>query len=479
MQTRNFCKALYGTSAVKAVSLGFVRSIDFSCFISFLKIGLFMFLTVFLGLSDSTLNAEAAGRTTFHVGSAYRVSVGTIVTIDVSIEDPQALDYCSFELEYDQDIVEVRRVSRGELLSADDIFDFDEHEDGIITVNWEKKDTGFIDDDGVLFRISFLALKEGSTELYVQNLDLSGEEMPYIIDGYISTSDSRDATGSLEISTSQYLPGANRGSSYSVTLRATGGTTPYRWSLAGGSSLPSGLTLSSSGTISGTPTCARGDYSATIRVTDYYGRTKSRTFTITVYEAGETPLSITTGATLSRGRKGSSYSVTLRATGGTTPYRWSLAGGSSLPSGLTLSSSGTISGTPASAGTFTFTARVTDARYARQEKEFSLTITGSGSISSSEEAVFKNLSITRSTMRLDLTPANMPYTMVVDRNINWIELTVDLFDASEYLRINGSDHYSGVSRTVSLSSGNNQVTIGVSHDGYYYHNYVLTIYRLP
>ena len=107
-----------------------------------------------------------------------------------------------------------------------------------------------------------------------------------------------------------------------------------------------------------------------------------------------------------------------------------------------------------------------------------MTITGSGSISG-EEAVFKNLSITRSTMRLDLTPANMPYTMVVDRNINWIELTVDLFDASEYLRINGSDHYSGVSRTVSLSSGNNQVTIGVSIDGDYYHNFVLTVYRLP
>jgi hypothetical protein len=143
-----------------------------------------------------------------------------------------------------------------------------------------------------------------------------------------------------------------------------------------------------------------------------------------------------------------------------------------------LSSSGTISGTPASTGTFTFTARVTDARYARQEKEFSLTITGSGYISG-EEAVFKNLSITRSTMRLDLTPANMPYTMVVDRNINWIELTVDLFDASDYLRINGSDHYSGVSRKVTLSSGSNQVTIGVSLDGYYYQDFVLTIYRLP
>ena len=477
MQIRNFCKAACGTSAAKAVSAGFVRSIDFSRFIFFLKIGLFMFLTVFLGLVGSTLNAEAAGRTTFHVGSAFGVSVGSTVTIDVSIEDPQALDYCSFELEYDEDIVEVWRVSKGELLSADDYFDFDEHEDGIITVSWEK-DTGFIDDDGVLFYISFLALEEGSTDLYVQNLYLNSEEMPYIIDGYISTSGFSDTTGSLEISTSQYLPGANRDSSYSVTLRATGGTTPYRWSLAVGTSLPSGLTLSSSGTISGTPTCARGDYSATIRVTDYYGRTKSKTFTITVYEAGETPLSITTGATLSRGRKGSSYSVTLRATGGTAPYRWSLASGSSLPSGLTLSSSGTISGTPTSTGSYTFTARVTDARYARQEKEFSLTITGSGSISG-EEAVFKNLSITRSTMRLDLTPANMPYTMVVDRNINWIELTVDLFDASEYLRINGSDHYSGVSRTVSLSSGNNQVTIGVSIDGDYYHNFVLTVYRLP
>ena len=477
MQTRNFYKALYGTSAVKAVSASFVRSIDFSRFISFFKIGLLMFLTVFLGLADSTLNAEAAGRTTFHVGSAYRVSVGSTVTIDVSIEDPQALDYCSFELEYDQDIVQARRVSRGELLSADDAFSY-EMGDGVITVNWEK-DTGFINDDGVLFHISFLVLEEGSTDLYVQNLDLDSEEMPYIIDGYISTSGSSDATGSLEISTSQYLPGANRDSSYSVTLRATGGATPYRWSLAGGSSLPSGLTLSSSGTISGTPTCTPGNYSATIRVTDYYGRTKSRTFTITVYEAGETPLSITTGATLSRGRKGSSYSVTLRATGGATPYRWSLSGGSSLPSGLTLSSSGTISGTPTSTGNFTFTARVTDARYARQEKEFSLTITGSGSISSSEEALFKNLSITRSTMRLDLTPANMPYTMVVDRNINWIELTVDLFDAAEYLRINGSDHYSGVSRKVSLSSGNNQVTIGVSLDGDYYRDFVLTVYRLP
>ena len=384
MQTRNFYKALYGTSAVKAVSASFVRSIDFSRFISFFKIGLLMFLTVFLGLADSTLNAEAAGRTTFHVGSAYRVSVGSTVTIDVSIEDPQALDYCSFELEYDQDIVQARRVSRGELLSADDAFSY-EMGDGVITVNWEK-DTGFINDDGVLFHISFLVLEEGSTDLYVQNLDLDSEEMPYIIDGYISTSGSSDATGSLEISTSQYLPGANRDSSYSVTLRATGGATPYRWSLAGGSSLPSGLTLSSSGTISGTPT---------------------------------------------------------------------------------------------STGNFTFTARVTDARYARQEKEFSLTITGSGSISSSEEALFKNLSITRSTMRLDLTPANMPYTMVVDRNINWIELTVDLFDAAEYLRINGSDHYSGVSRKVSLSSGNNQVTIGVSLDGDYYRDFVLTVYRLP
>jgi len=58
-------------------------------------------------------------------------------------------------------------------------------------------------------------------------------------------------------------------------------------------------------------------------------------------------------ATLPDGTNGVAYSVVLSATGGQTPYTWSLAPGSAgLPPGLTLSAGGVISGTPTASGTF-------------------------------------------------------------------------------------------------------------------------------
>jgi hypothetical protein len=60
------------------------------------------------------------------------------------------------------------------------------------------------------------------------------------------------------------------------------------------------------------------------------------------------------------GQVGQSYQSQMVATGGTPPYLWSVASGS-LPNGLTIgSSSGMISGQPASAGAFTFTIGVQD-----------------------------------------------------------------------------------------------------------------------
>jgi len=69
-------------------------------------------------------------------------------------------------------------------------------------------------------------------------------------------------------------------------------------------------------------------------------------------------LTITTTA-LPGGTVNTSYSASLAAIGGTPPYTWSISAGS-LPPGLSLSSSGVISGTPTTAATYTFTAQVTD-----------------------------------------------------------------------------------------------------------------------
>jgi hypothetical protein len=70
---------------------------------------------------------------------------------------------------------------------------------------------------------------------------------------------------SLEI-TSLSLPTALTGSAYATSLSASGGTIPYTWTIASGS-LPTGLSLSSNGRITGTPSSA-GNFTVTVRATD-------------------------------------------------------------------------------------------------------------------------------------------------------------------------------------------------------------------
>jgi hypothetical protein len=87
---------------------------------------------------------------------------------------------------------------------------------------------------------------------------------------------------------------------------------------------------------------------------------------------GSTPPSITT-TSLPIGTVGQAYSVQLSATGGTSPYTWSVSSGS-LPAGLSLSPSGLIAGPPTTAGTPTFTATVSDASSQTASRNFTLTI---------------------------------------------------------------------------------------------------------
>ncbi len=94
----------------------------------------------------------------------------------------------------------------------------------------------------------------------------------------------------------------------------------------------------------------------------------------TVLTVQPAPLSITT-ASLPNGTANAPYSATLAASGGTTPYAWTVASGA-LPTGLTLNSnSGAIAGTPTATGTFTFTAQVTDSATPAQTATKSFIIT--------------------------------------------------------------------------------------------------------
>ncbi|HWZ75640.1 MAG TPA: putative Ig domain-containing protein, partial [Candidatus Sulfotelmatobacter sp.] len=185
---------------------------------------------------------------------------------------------------------------------------------------------------------------------------------------------------SLSISTTS-LPNGQANAAWSGTLTASGGTTPYTWSLASGSSLPSWLNLNaSSGLLNGTPSAA-GTVSFTLKVTDSSStpQTATKSYSFSIAAAGPTPVSITT-ASLPNGQVGTAWSATLTASGGTTPYTWA-ASGSSLPSWLTLNAStGQLNGTPSAAGIVSFTLKVTDSSSTPQtaSKSYSFSIAAAG-----------------------------------------------------------------------------------------------------
>jgi hypothetical protein len=149
------------------------------------------------------------------------------------------------------------------------------------------------------------------------------------------------------------------GAPYSSALVATGGVSPYTFSIVGGP-LPAGLSLNSStGAITGTPTLAVS-LNFTAQVMDSSGNPPTN---ITVATCGITilPAPLTLACPANITFAGAPYSSALIASGGVSPYTYSLAAGSSLPSGLMLNSStGAITGTQTTPGTYSFVAMVND-----------------------------------------------------------------------------------------------------------------------
>src|SRR5262249_50701827 len=131
---------------------------------------------------------------------------------------------------------------------------------------------------------------------------------------------------------------------------------------------------------SGTPSAA-GTATFTTAVTDSSNptQTASLLMSLLINPAQSTlasphPLSLLVPAT-STGTVGSTYSLSLGVSGGTSPYTYSIASGS-LPAGLTLSQAGAISGTPASGsnGSYPVTISVTDTESPAQTVSSSTTI---------------------------------------------------------------------------------------------------------
>jgi Autotransporter beta-domain/Bacterial Ig-like domain (group 3)/Putative Ig domain len=165
------------------------------------------------------------------------------------------------------------------------------------------------------------------------------------------------------------------GQSYSQANVAGGGTTPYTYSVASGT-LPAGTTLNTStGTVSGTPITV-GPYSYAIKVTDGGSPTPQTVTTVTISGTIAPPtLTITATASATK-QAGQSYSQTNAASGGTVPYTYSLAAGA-LPAGTSLNSStGTVSGTPTTAGSFSYAIKVTDSGTPTAQTATTATISG-------------------------------------------------------------------------------------------------------
>ena len=201
---------------------------------------------------------------------------------------------------------------------------------------------------------AFALVNKASNDAYVLNLNLPS------------------GSGVLAIAPST-LPAIDAGSTYgqSIASWASGGTTPYTWSLVspGSGPFPAGLSINSSGWISGTVTGATGVFTPTVKVTDSAGAATTTTLSMTINPAP----TITTASPLLNATQSISYNQTLAVAGGTSPFTWSILAGSLTP-GLTLSSGGTVSGIPAQAGNFSCMIQVTDGSSISVSRFYTLTV---------------------------------------------------------------------------------------------------------
>lgn len=164
---------------------------------------------------------------------------------------------------------------------------------------------------------------------------------------------------------------ATNGTAYSFAVPISGGSTPLTWSISAGA-LPTGLTLSG-GAISGTPNANAGQspFAFTVQVQDAAGMSATQAYSIAVNNPAA-PVIATTAPPA--GTNGSAYSAFTFAvaSGGLAPFTWSETG--TLPTGLTLSAAGVLSGSPTETGSFPIVVHVQDSSNPKQTASAGFTL---------------------------------------------------------------------------------------------------------
>ena len=212
--------------------------------------------------------------------------------------------------------------------------------------------------------------------LFIALLASTGADAQRHARGYLSPT-----LGGPTITTSSPLPAGTVSSAYSTTVSETGGATPVVWSITSCTPCTGSWASinSSSGTITGTPGTAETE-SITVHVVDALSNTANKTFSLTVNSGGAGSPTVTTSSPLPGGTVSSAYSTTIAASGGTTPYVWSITLCTPCTGSWASinSSTGAITGTPGTSEVESITVLVTDAMSNTGSKNFSLTVSAGG-----------------------------------------------------------------------------------------------------
>jgi hypothetical protein len=220
-------------------------------------------------------------------------------------------------------------------------------------------------------------LSSQTTTSVTYNAPTSGGTTSATVTATSVTDSTKTATVSIAISAAPSIAttpaptAGTNGTAYSFTVPQSGGTAPLTWLISAGT-LPTGLTLSA-GKISGMPNAnaTQSPFSFTVQVQDGAGMSATQAYSMTV---ANPPAPVINSTSPPAGTNGTAYTAFTFAvsSGGMAPFTWSENG--ALPTGLTLSAAGVLSGTPQQSGSFPITVTVQDGSNPKQMASQGFTI---------------------------------------------------------------------------------------------------------